>query len=999
MATERVVDRLDRGTRFALWLRRPQGWVEIVAWAALVAFVVFTIGPALIGHGTFLNTGLLNRYTPWGESFETTAGSTNILTSDTLDSVFPQTTLLVRSAHEGVFAAWNPFVAGGVELGGVPNSGAWSPLSLPWWILPFSYAPGAVKLLEIVAVTVGMSLLLRRWGIPRAAWPIASLVFASSGFMVAWSNWPQTRVAAFIPLLFWAIDRAAVELRARDVISVGAVVASMLLGGFPAVVGYGLFVGGIFFLARTIVAHRALRGVVLSGLIAVGGIVFGLLLAAWQLVPFAISASNVVDFGGRGQHGGSGLGSRPMVTSWIPDVSFLGSSGAAWSNRNPVEEYSYIGIAAVVLIAAAVLIRPATNRLSADLGVLERRRTRGVLTIIAAMLAFSVVLVFLGGPILAAARELPVFDSNPIGRARVVVGFFAAALAGIGFGRVVEPENLRDELARFRAASPLRRAGRIAAIVLVVLFTLSIGLQTMLALEAVPTEYVHQTKVEALTVGIIGAAVGVAVLLAWFLRSRVVHVLVAVAIAAMVVVPAISATQKWWPIASLSTFYPTTPAIEYLQQHVSDQERYATTGSATLPGSATYYGVRSVTGHAFQTREWKQLMRSLDPDTYPTATYLSFSPNLIPSLVESTILDRVATKYLVADPSAPLAGTVEDGASQTKWSDLTADNPSVDSASNTGPLNGITITGPPALTTSDGGMTLTVAVIADGTGKTLAKTESWVPSLGGGRNIALPGSDIPADTSWHVRITITGQSKLVPIGTDDDGHAVMSITRPVSGDGVSVVHTGDATVYERDSALDRVRWASDQQVVTTAAERISTLADPSLPDDTVVLNRTPDHTAAGGDATVDLRDGDTNETVADVDASAGGWLVVADSVLRPGWSATVDGEPSDLVTADNAGGAVWVPKGEHTVRLHYSVPGAATGGLVTGGAVLVALAASVLVSVTVRRRRRAADAGDDPRTGPDGHETDEPGDRPADTLESAVDPTPTATATQRNQTT
>ncbi|WNY34742.1 hypothetical protein Q9Q99_05955 [Curtobacterium flaccumfaciens] len=99
---------LNGRTRFALWLRRPSSWVEIVAWAALVAFVACTIGPALIGQGTFLNTGMLSRYTPWGESLETLRNSTNILSSDTLDSVTPQTTLLVKLAHEGVFGSWNP---------------------------------------------------------------------------------------------------------------------------------------------------------------------------------------------------------------------------------------------------------------------------------------------------------------------------------------------------------------------------------------------------------------------------------------------------------------------------------------------------------------------------------------------------------------------------------------------------------------------------------------------------------------------------------------------------------------------------------------------------------------------------------------------------------------------------------------------------------------------------------------------------------------------------
>lgn len=974
--TDRVVS-LDRRTRFALWIRRPGSWVEIVAWAGLVAFVVLTIGPALVGHGTFLNTGLLSRNTPWNEALRTTANSTNILNSDTIDTVAPQTSLLVRLAHEGVFGAWNPYVAGGAELGGIPDSGAWSPLSLPWWILPLSYAPGAVKLLEIVAVTVGMSLLLRRWGVPRAGWPIASLVYASCGFMVAWSNWPQTRVAAFIPLLLWAVDRAAVELRARDVITVALPLAAMLLGGFPAIVGYGLFIGGLFFVARTIVAHRRVVPVLVSAGIAVGGIVLGIVLSAWQLVPFAVNAANLVDFSGRGQSGPNGLGTPPLVSAWVPDISFIQSTGAAWGIRNPVEEYSYVGIAAVVLVAAAVLIRPAVaarlplaahrdrpgaepvavvpggvDPVEAGRAALVRRRQHGVVPIVAAILALCVVIVYIGGPVLSATRELPVFDTNPIGRARIMVLVLAAVLAGVGFGRLVEPEHLRDELVRFRAATPLRRTGRVLAVAVVLLLAVGVGLQTSSAITKVTEQYVHRTKLEVLLVGVIGLATVVLVVAVWLLRSRIVAVVGGVGVAVLVAVPAVVVTQPWWPIAPTSTFYPTTPAIDYLREHVSDQDRYATTGSAMLPGTSSYYEIRETTGHAFQTSQWKTLMRAVDPDTYPTATYLTFDPNRMPELGRSGILDRLSTKYLVADPSAPLVGTAEPGASRTTWTDLTAKRSSVDSASHTGPVTGITFTGPPAVTTAPDGMTMTVAVVEDGTGRTLASTRSWVPALGGPRNVALRGADIPDGTSWHVRLTITGQESVVPIGTDDDGRAVMSVVRPDAADDVTIVHTGDATIYERSGALPRVRWASGQVVERTTTERVRTLADQSLPDTTVVLSRPTTHTPdAGSTATIRLLSGDVDETRASVDATGGGWVVVADSLQRPGWTATVDGRATDLVAADSAGAAVWVPAGEHTVVLRYHVPGATTGSLLTGAGIVLAALTCVVVTVLGRRRR------------------------------------------------
>jgi hypothetical protein len=965
MATERTAvaverDRLTLGTRFALWIRRPRSWVEIVAWAALAAFVVVTLGPALTGHATFLNTGLLSRYTPWAQTLGASTGSTNVYTSDPIDSNAPQTALLVRLAHEGVFGAWDPYVAGGTALGGVPDSGQWSPLSLPWWFLPSSYAPGAVKFLEVVVITVGMSLLLRRWGTPRAGWPIASLVYASSGFMVAWSNWPQTRVAAFLPLLFWAIDRAAVELRKRDLLSVGAAVAAMLLGGFPAIVGYALFFGGVFFLARTIVAHRDVRRVLVSAGIAVGGIVVGMLLSAWQLLPFAVNALSVVDFSGRAQRGPNGLGAFPLVSSWVPDISFAQASGAAWGTRNPVEEYSYLGIASIVLVLAALVlrpaVRPAVDGTDGTRSALQARRTVGVVAIVAGLLAFAVVVVYLGGPILTAVRELPVFNSNPIGRARCVVLFIAAALAGVGFGRLTQAGTLRAELDRFRAATPARRVARLALVAVLLFVAVGAGVFTANALGHVPEQYVHQTKVELLAVGVLGLAAVVVVVLVWCFRSRVVMAIGACLVAAMVAVPAIVATKPWWPLASTSTFYPSAPAIDYLRDHVSDQDRYTTTGNATLLGAASYFQIRSVTGHTFQTAEWKQLMRAVDPDTYPTATYLTLDPNKMPALADSAILDRLATRYMIADPSAPLAGTTEAAAPRTTWTDLTATRSSVDSASSKGPLDGITFTGPPATTLAPGGMRLTVSVIADGSGETLASTKSWVPGLGGPRNVALQGSDIPADTAWHLRITVTGQDSVVPIGTDDDGHAVFSVARPVAGDHVSVVHTGDATIYERGDALPRVRWASATEVERSTVGVVDALEDKSLPDDTVVLSAEPQHRAdPDGTARITLQPSTVNQTIAKVHATGGGWVVVADSLQRKGWSATVDGEPTDMVRADSVGAAVWVPAGEHTVQLEYHVPGLRQGILVSVASALVAALICTFVLLGRRRRRRRLD--------------------------------------------
>lgn len=933
-------------TEIRSWLRRPASWVELAAWAALAAFVVVSLGLPLIGDGTFLNTGFFHNFAPWTDVARSTQSTTNVYNSDTIDSVTPQVSLIVDLAREGIFGQWNPYTSGGTPLGGLPDSGIYSPLSLPWWFLPLSYAPGVVKLLEIVVITVGMSLLLRRWGVPRAAWPIAALIFSSSGFMVAWTNWPQTRVAAFIPLMFWAIDRAAVELKARDVLSVGIVLSAMLLGGFPAVVGYTLFLGGIYFVVRTVVAHRSWRRVLLSALTVIGGLAFGVLLSAWQLLPFARNAVSVLDFGVRAQSGGGGsLGIGALVSSWLGDALSDNSEGPIWSGGNPTEMYSFVGIAAVVLIAAAVLIRSRQPRLA------------GIVPLIVGLLALSVVLVFLGGPILAAIRHLPVFDSNPIGRMRSDVGFLVAALAGIGFGKVIEPENLRDEFARLRKASPAYWIGRGVVAALVLGAAAWIAYQTRQVLFPIPAAYVHDVKIGTVWTAGIAVLTAAAVGAAWLLRSRLISVIASIGVVALVAVPATFSVQSWWPVAPTSTFYPTAPALSFLEKNLTDEQRFATSGQTTLPGSATYYQIRSLTGHTFQTAQWKQLMASIDPASAVTPTYSTLAPGNLPNALKSPLMDRLAVRYVITDPTYPLMGTQLPGPPPTATVPLTKKSPAIESYSSSGPLNGVVLNGPASLTTSAKGFAVTVSLFADDTGKKLTSTTTWSRTLQGQRYIALAGDAIPTDTAWHARITITGidAGSSVLLGVDAAGKAAMNIVRPAPEQNIRVVHTGDATIYELMGAGNRVHWASDQTVLTTSEARVAKLADPKTPEDMVVLSEPTAHQAdTSGTAQLKVDSSDVNATTVKVNATRGGWVVVEDSLQQPGWKATIDGKATKLVAADNAGGAVWVPQGEHTVELRYTTPGLSTGIVISAVSIVGAALVVTFVLILGRRRRRAA---------------------------------------------
>lgn len=73
-------------------------------------------------------------------------------------------------------------------------------------------------------------------------------------------------------------------------------------------------------------------------------------------------------------------------------------------------------------------------------------------------------------------------------------------------------------------------------------------------------------------------------------------------------------------------------------------------------------------------------------------------------------------------------------------------------------------------------------------------------------------------------------------------------------------------------------------------------------------------------AVIKLMKEEMNRVSFSVDASAGGWLVLADT-WYPGWKAEVDGERMDVVRANFLFRAVVVPKGQHVVVFTYSPDG------------------------------------------------------------------------------
>ncbi|MDO4242233.1 MAG: hypothetical protein Q4C85_00455 [Actinomyces sp.] len=918
-------------------LRPAERWdlgLAYLGWCLLAALTLAVVAPGLLPSRVFLATDVLAVFAPWNAALGDLEAS-NIISWDTVDSAAPMAILIAQAAREGDLALWDPYSNGGAELLSLPNSAMLSPLSWAWWVLPAPMAPAMVKITEIVVIGAGMHLLLRRrLGLVRAAAPLAALAYATSGFMVAWTNWPQTRVAALIPLLFWAVDGVATGRSRWRVAALGLVVASMLLGGFPALLVYSVYAAVPYFLVRVLATGGRWREVARGLLRSAAGMALGLGLAAVQILPFVRVMSGFVDFSDRASSSSGPLPAQSLASSMT--ATLLGAPDTmegAWQTH-PVEGLSYVGVGVVVLAVAALLLRPRSPL------------PRGLVLYTALALVLTGSAAYYGGPVLEVLQELPGIATSPIGRVRVVIGFLAAVLAACGLHALLGPVPLRLE----RPSSPRALGAALVRVVLAALIAVPLVCETAWAAGQVPDEGAQAVAEELRTVWIALSLIALPLAAAWLRPGRRTTALAVAVSLAVTAVTGAGVAGRWWSLSDARSFYPDTQTHALLEDLLG-QDRYASVGHTMMPGTSTAYGQRALTGHSFQPPQWRELFDAAIPGYSDSPTYTSLPFGVLAEGRPLGVLDRYAVRYVVQSGADLVPGTREEPAAAQRAVVLSASSGTLRTTSVTGAFRGIILD-----CTDYGGLsadpgTLSVSVVDDLTGEVLISTDGTIQGAPGqGGMMFIPAEDLDPDTSWHVELSLTDTAASLTLGAQESGEVNLGVLRP-GDDGLTLIHVSDSVVFERETALPRVRWASEEVVIEDTARRILQMNTGAVDADTVVLEYPEARRGvSGASGTVTSRDLSTDAMEIDIDADGPGWVVIADPLRDRGWRASLDGQEVELVEAEHAAVAVYVPEaGEHVLRLTYAPRTLALGAAVSGVSWSLLLAAGV---VEVLRRRR-----------------------------------------------
>jgi hypothetical protein len=906
-------------------------WRDWYLVAVLTGFVGVCLGPSLIGLRTLLSVNSLTNYYPWIAVGGVQAAGHEACTGDTVDAVMPGIAHIRTELFAGHLASWQSLVAGGGPLAALPNLGLLDPLSLPYLFLPLWLAPAFVVLLSFVVAVGGTFLFLRRLELSRPASMLAGLVFATSGFMVMWTNWPQVRVAALIPALFWAVERLLQRTRAFDAVLIAVVVASMVFGGFPVVTGYAIYLATGYLLVRIFLVHRfELRAWLRTVGLAVSGLVVGVLLTMVQLLPF-LHFYNQDDLSYRANQALSGLPFSGLLTLIAPNsYGLCVGSQPQFTGVDPVELVAYVGAAAVILAIAG-----------AAFGLGRRSPTdRGPRGYFVAAIVVIVALGWGSTSFREVTAHLPIFADNFIGRIRSVLGFAVAALAAIGFDWTTTSGPPA------RSADHRRSHHRIWA-VLVCAAAVAVGLDVLWQARRTSLsggywlELRHEVWIPLLLV-----VFTIGIVIASRIHPKGARVFAFIVLPLLVAGQGAQFFHAVLPGDSTKNFYPETGTHAFLAAHLGS-DRYASSELTMYPATSLYYGLRTPTGHFFFEPQWVTLLTRVDPTVMKSPTFADFGPTLNETTIgHQPILDAMAVKYWVFPPSS-LAGVARplpatDGVLHLAKGSTSCTLPGQ-------PLRGVTVklAGDLVPSNPERGLTLHVTV-RDG-GRTLTSGRYIDGSIHSGATVSIPvaGESLAAGGQDTVTLSATGERGGVTLAAVGGSPACAAVSP--TADGLRLVYSDPGSViYQRLTALPRIRWASTSTVIPLAAQRVAALGS-GVPNDEVVLTRAGP-AGSGRTASVSVSVDSDDHIVADVSARGAGYLVVADAMQQQGWSVTVDGTPARMVAADHAMAAVYVKPGKHLIAFSYHAPGQATGAVISAFAFLIVL---VVVGWEVRRRRRS----------------------------------------------
>jgi hypothetical protein len=835
---------------------------------------------------TFLPVDLARDILPWRSG--TGGVLQNWLISDPLYQYYPFLAEVVTSLRQGNLLLWNPAIFLGHPAGADPLFQVFYPVGAG-----FGLALGVergftvslyVHVLLAALLTYG---LLRAWGATRPAAVVGAFTYALSGYLITWLETPfWITTLAWLPGVVWAYQRALRTHRWRDVALAGlALGAAVLAGNLQFLVVFLVF---LLFLAgaETLYRWRTTGGFVTWPLVSVFGVmVLGAAIGAVLLLPFAeflpLTRRDVA------QGLADPLPLSQLVTLLLPNFFGNPTQSSYWGFGNYSEFTLYTGVVALFLALLGVGARP-------------RFWPTALAVFTAGVLYFA-----LGGPGVTLLSELPFIRNASLHRALFILPLLVGWLAAIALSQ--------PRLAWQPAA--LVAAGLAGGALLVSYGLWNPNLQSALAL--------YQNDLQTLLWLLAGAWAVLWLRVRWPHTRRVGDWLLA---------GLVFANLFWYgndfnPVGKIRNLMPGTATIDYLRAHaglervVGVQRNGETLFGANL---LSLHGLREPGGYSSLVSSRLHALIAQDDPELDNAWMNRQTNMVLFSHPSERLLDMFSIRFLaapeeIADPG-PVAEQVIDGC-VTQVGPLTT----------TQPLRGSFEVWRTAINRID----LHFAPDADAPQDGRVRFRLWRDGLDGTliAENTLAAADIattPQQTiylapeehapgrayTWELVLEGPDAEQLF-LCADATGAPALSIY------GVSfseVNQAEDVTLYRRLAPFYRASVVYAAEHIDNDAAAMTRVLDASFDLRNTVVTATPVDLPVSADipATAAVVEHDAGDEVRIRATARQAGLLVLTDLHYPGWVATVDGAPTEILRVNHVMRGVPLSPGEHEIIFHYA---------------------------------------------------------------------------------
>jgi len=285
--------------------------------------------------------------------------------SDILINFGFKNVLFQDSKKYGEIPLWNQYVMSGTPISGnIHSYSIFYPPNFLFFFIPTEVTLNFLFMFHFVLIVIAVYLLCRKIGLDNYSSLVSSFIFSFSGYVilnVAIGHIQFVETIAWIPLVFYSIERVVREKKIKYGIAGGTFLAFEFLSGHLQYFIYTVFVLFFYFLLRILFVEKNLKTIFKFSTLST---IFVLLLTFFllvfvQLLPF-LEFSNFSNRSGNVSYFFATRGSFPpfhLITLLVPE--FFGSSydGSYISAFYFWELTFYVGIFTLILALIAIFFR------------------------------------------------------------------------------------------------------------------------------------------------------------------------------------------------------------------------------------------------------------------------------------------------------------------------------------------------------------------------------------------------------------------------------------------------------------------------------------------------------------------------------------------------------------------------------------------------------------------------------------------------------------------